>query len=79
MPESKKRKTAAYVPPRGAGRDATNPRWLVPAIVSLLVGGVGWILVFYISDASLLGIGNYNLLIGFGLLTASFIFLTRWK
>jgi hypothetical protein len=79
LAESKKRKKAAYVPPRGAGRDATNPAWLVPVMATCLIGGVGWIVVYYISDTTLLRIGNLNLLIGFGLLILGAAFTTRWK
>ncbi len=80
MAESKKRKKAAYVPPRRTGRDDTNPVWLVPTIVALLVIGVLWVIVYYISGAKYpLDIGNLNILVGFGFLIASFFFLTRWK
>lgn len=79
MAESKKRKKAAYVPPRGAGRDAKNPAWLVPTMLTFLVGGVSWIVVYYISNTTLLGIGNLNLLIGFGLLIVGAVLTSRWK
>jgi hypothetical protein len=77
--ESKKRKKAAYVPPRNAGRDASNPVWLVPAMTTFLIGGVGWIVVYYISNTTLFGIGNLNLLIGFGLLIVGAVLTSRWK
>jgi len=77
--ESKKRKKAAYVPPRNAGRDASNPVWLVPAMATCLIGGVGWIVVYYISNTTLLHLGNLNLLIGFGLLIVGAVLTSRWK
>jgi hypothetical protein len=78
--ESKKRKKAAYVPPRSAGRDASNPAWLVPAMATFLIGGVSWILVYYVSGSHYpLGIGNANILIGFGLMSVGFVLTTRWK
>jgi hypothetical protein len=78
--ESKKRKKAAYVPPRSARRNSANPAWLVPAMVTFLVGGVLWILVYYVSG------GRYpfeieygNVLVGFGLMGIAFVLMTRWK
>ncbi len=80
MAESKKRKKAAYVPPRRAGRESTNPAWLVPAMATFLIGGVAWIIVYYVSASKYpLGIGNLNILVGFGLMTVGFILTTRWK
>lgn len=80
MAESKKRKKAAYVPPRRAGRDDANPVWLVPTIVSLFILGVLWVIVYYVSGAKYpLDIGNLNILVGFGFLIVGFIFTTRWK
>ena len=80
MAESKKRKKAAYVPPRRAGRDDTNPAWLVPSIVAAFVGGVLWVVVYYTSNQRYpLDIGNLNILVGFSLFIVGFILTTRWK
>lgn len=80
MAESKKRKKAAYVPPRSARRDSSNPAWLVPTMLTFLIGGVSWILVYYISQSKYpLEIGNLNILVGFGLMGISFVLMTRWK
>ncbi len=80
MAESKKRKKAAYVPPRSAGRSASNPPWLVPTMATFLIGGVSWIIVYYVSSGKWpLGIGNLNILVGFGLMSIGFVFTTRWK
>ena len=80
MAESKKRKKAAYVPPRSARRDSANPAWLVPAMATFLVGGVLWILVYYIWGPDIpLKIGNLNILVGFGLMGIGFMLTTRWK
>jgi len=78
--ESKKRKKAAYVPPRSAGRDASNPAWLVPTMATFLIGGVSWIIVYYVSASKYpLDIGNLNILVGFGLMAIGFTLTTRWK
>jgi hypothetical protein len=78
--ESKKRKKAAYVPPRSARRDSSNPAWLVPTMATFLIGGVSWILVYYVSQSKYpLEIGNLNILVGFGLMAIGFVLMTRWK
>ena len=43
MPESKSRKKPAYVPPPAPHVNKTNPQWLVPTMLSLMVVGLLWI------------------------------------
>ncbi|WP_430868024.1 cell division protein CrgA [Demequina aurantiaca] len=64
-----------------AASPAQNPSWLVPTAVSLLVIGPAWIVVYYIAAANypIPGIGNWNMVIGFGFLAAAMVLLTRWK
>ncbi len=58
-----------------------NPAWLVPTMVSLMVGGLVWVVVTYLSSAAwpIPGIGNYNLLVGFVMIIAGFVLTTRWR
>ncbi|MDR3128199.1 MAG: cell division protein CrgA [Bifidobacteriaceae bacterium] len=61
-----------------------NPRWLVPTMCGLMLIGLIWIVVFYltVSDTSLglpIPIGNWNLLIGLVLVMAGFSLTTKWK
>jgi hypothetical protein len=78
--ESKKRKKAAYVPPRSARRTSSNPAWLVPAMATFLIGGVAWIIVYYVSASRYpIDIGNLNILVGFALMAVGFVLTTRWK
>lgn len=80
MPESKKRKTVAYTPPRRARRGDENPAWLVPTMSGLLIVGVAWIIVYYASETRYpLAIGNWNIAIGFAMMIAGFFLTTRWK
>lgn len=80
MAVSKKRTTAAYKPPRRAGKDQKNPSWFTPTMLALYLLGIAWILVAYIFEAKWpLPIGNGNLLVGFGLITCGFLMTTRWK
>lgn len=83
MPESKQRKKPAGSVPVVA-KDTTpapNPRWWAPVMVALLVLGLVWIVVFYITDRlyPVPGIGLWNLGIGFAIAMAGFVMTTRWR
>jgi hypothetical protein len=84
MPESRSRKKAAYTPPVGSGaKAATVPnRWAAPAMVTCFVLGLAWIVLFYLVGTSIPGmseLGNWNILIGMGLIVVGFGFATQWK
>ena len=82
MPESRVRKQAAYTPPaQRSNAKKPNPRWWAPVMLGLMVLGLVWVVVFYISQTSypIPDIGNWNLAIGFGLLLVGFGMTTRWR
>ncbi len=83
MPESKSRKKATYTPPPASAAPKPNPRWWVPLMLGLMILGLVWIVVFYISNASggqlPLPIGSWNLVIGGVLIIAGFGMTTRWR
>ncbi|MEO8828551.1 cell division protein CrgA [Lapillicoccus sp.] len=82
MPESKGRdKRASYTPPAKSKAQAPNPEWWVPVFVTLLLLGLAWIVVFYITQGAWpIGKFNYgNLVIGFALLLAGFGMAMRWR
>lgn len=82
MPKSKPRTQAAYVPPPGAKAPRKpNPAWFVPVMVGLMVVGLAWIVVTYLSSARfpIPGIHQWNLAIGFVLIMAGFGMTTRWR
>ena len=82
MAVSKKRnKSNAVKVPRSATKpQSENPKWLVPTFSTLLLLGLTWILVYYISRGQYpVEIGNANIFIGFALLLAAMGLLTRWK
>jgi hypothetical protein len=79
---SKKRnKSNAVKVPRSATKpQSENPKWLVPTFSALLLLGLTWILVYYISRGQYpVAIGNINIFIGFAMLLAAMGLLTRWK
>lgn len=63
-------------------RDAPpNPVWFMPVMVGLMVIGLVWVLVFYLSSTNLPipGIGAWNLAIGFAIAFVGFLMTTRWR
>ena len=61
MPESRSRKKAAYIPPpeKSAG-PKPNPPWFVPVMLGLMLIGLAWIVVTYLTGSRypVPGIGN---------------------
>ena len=84
MPESRRRRrNDDYTPPPREERGSVfSGRWVAPMMVTLLVLGLAWIVVYYIAgqDLPLMStLGGWNLVIGMGLITAGFITATQWK
>jgi hypothetical protein len=50
-------------------------------MVGLLILGLAWVVVYYLSQSKypIPDIGNWNLAAGFGVLLSGFIMLTRWR
>ena len=84
MPESRRRKKPASTSPAVVatpGVPAPNPRWYAPVMVALMVVGLIWIVVFYITQQQypVPGIGLWNLGIGFAIAMVGFLMTTRWR
>ncbi|MBD8079997.1 cell division protein CrgA [Cellulosimicrobium arenosum] len=84
MPESKSRKKPAKAAraPREPRAETGNPRWLVPTMLTLMLLGLAWIVLFYLSGSRQLPIPAleyWNLAVGFALIIAGFVLTTRWK
>lgn len=84
MPESRRRRKDDFTPP--AERPAKDPtvsgRWVAPTMVTLLLLGLAWIIVYYLvgEDVPLMkDLDGWNLIIGMGLITGGFITATKWK
>jgi hypothetical protein len=87
VPESRRRKKAVYIPPpvkqptERAKRRST--RWVAPTMVTLLLVGLLYIVVFYLAGSSVPVMKNIpalgNVLIGFGFILAGFAVATRWE
>ena len=85
MPVSKKRKKPVYpvtVEPGAAPRRRPSPVWLAPLMLALFLIGIVWLVVFYLSEGNMPltgGLGNGNLLIGFGFIVLGFALSTQWR
>lgn len=94
MPESKVRKAAAGklkakhqadVEERRRERKLhapTSRRWVPPTFIVVGLLGVFWLITFYVAAdhiAFMSAMGNWNILIGMGLMACAFGLATMWK
>ena len=82
MPKSRTRKKAHYTAPQEKSvAKIGNPSWFVPVLVALLVIGLAWIVVTYLTSFSypVPAIGAWNLAIGFGFALVGLGMATRWR
>lgn len=60
-----------------------NPAWLLPTILALLIIGLLWIVVFYITSGSsrlpIPALGQWNVLIGFVFMVFGVGLTTKWQ
>lgn len=68
------------------GDEAENPTWYKVTMFGFMIVGLLWILIFYISSAryplgsaAFIDLGNWNILIGFGIAMVGFVMTTKWK
>ena len=91
VPKSKVRKKSVYTPPEGGaetrgGRHARvagpSPRWYAPLMVTLMVLGLLWIVVYYVAGDRIpvmVSLGVWNFAVGFGLMIAGLVMSMRWR
>ncbi|HEY0188090.1 MAG TPA: cell division protein CrgA [Cellulomonas sp.] len=82
MPKSKSRQKSHYTaPPAKSTGPKINGPLFVPVLVGLLVVGLVWIVVTYLTSFSypIPGITSWNLVIGFGFALVGLGMATRWK
>lgn len=64
---------------------AENRGWVVPAFITAGLLGIMWLVVWYITAATgvmipfMSDLGNWNMLIGMGLIGVAFTLSTLWK
>ncbi len=80
MPESKprKRETPARV---AASEPKPNPVWYKPVMFGLMIIGLLWIIVYYISEGTMpvRPWEGLNIVAGFGIAIVGFLMTTRWR
>ncbi|MCW2701641.1 MAG: uncharacterized protein JWQ45_3176 [Blastococcus sp.] len=90
MPKSKVRKKSVYTPPEGVlqarGAQAKvappSPRWYAAVMVTLMVTGLLWIVVYYVGGDKIplmVSLSAWNFAIGFGAMVAGLIMSMRWR
>ncbi len=90
MPKSKVRKKSAYTPPESGQRARSaqarvaqpSPRWYAPVMVTLMLIGLLWIVVYYVAGDRipfLVSLSAWNFAIGFGAMVAGLIMSMRWR
>lgn len=64
-----------------SGNDAPNAVWFKPIMFGLMLLGLAWIIVFYVSQGTLpvKDLKDWNILVGFGILFVGFLMTTRWR
>ena len=85
MPESRSRKKQAKrqsQSPSAAPKAKGGGRWVAPTMVTLLVVGLLWIVVFYLAGTEIpvmSDLGYWNLGIGMGLILLGLITAMKWE
>ena len=93
MPKSQVRKKKVYTPPaelrpqQTAAAKRPSPIWLPITAVALIVVGIAWLVVYYLTNgfldvdalSALQKIGFWNLAIGFGCMVAALGLLSKWR
>lgn len=89
MPKSKVRKKSAYTPPEGVLQSRSqakalqpSPRWFAPVMVTLMLIGLLWIVVYYVAGDRIpfmVSLSIWNFAIGFGAMVAGLIMSMRWR
>ena len=84
VPESRSRKKQPFTPPpqKVSARRVGSGRWVVPVMLFCFIVGLAWIVTWYLAGQEIPGlrdIGNWNILIGMGLIAIGFVVSTQWR
>jgi len=87
VPKSRVRQKKVYTPPTDVVPRVTkvsrrpSPAWVPITAVALIVAGIGWLVVFYLSQGTypVASWGYWNLAIGFGGMVSALVLLARWR
>ena len=87
MPKSSVRKKKTYAPPpdvrasSAATAKKPSPVWVPALAVALILFGIAWLVVFYLSEQAypVASWRYWNLAVGFGAMVSSLGILSRWR
>lgn len=87
MPKSNVRKKKVYTPPsdlrptQAATTRKPSPAWVPALAVALIVAGIAWLVVFYLSQGlyPVFSWRYWNLGIGFGAMVIALGILAKWR
>jgi cell division protein CrgA len=87
VPKSRVRQKKVYTPPTDVAPRVTKIKskpssvWLPATAVGLIVVGIGWLTVFYLSQSAypVASWGYWNLAVGFGAMVSALALLARWR
>jgi hypothetical protein len=90
VPKSKVRKKSVYTPPEGVLQPRSaqakvaqpSPRWYSAVMVTLMLLGLLWIVVYYVAGDRIpfmVSLSAWNFAIGFGAMVAGLIMSMRWR
>jgi len=87
VPKSEIRKKKVYTPPSdmlvptSTSDKRPSPMWLPVTAVSLIVVGIGWLVLYYLSETlyPVQAWGYWNLAVGFGAMVAALGLLSKWR
>lgn len=81
MARTKPQKTVERPQATRPGEKGPNPVWFKPIMFGLMLLGLAWIIVYYVSQSALpiANLGDANILVGFGILFVGFLMTTRWR
>ncbi|MDR1442402.1 MAG: cell division protein CrgA [Bifidobacteriaceae bacterium] len=83
MPESRTRhkKKRAYIAPPVSKAPKASPSWWAPVMVAVMLVGLVWVVVYYLSQAAypIPQLGAWNLAVGFGLILGGFGMTAGWR
>ncbi len=71
--------------PKITRASSVNPVWLVPTMLTLLIGGLIWVVLYYLTSSRVGGgfpipaLKDWNIAAGFGLILVGGVLSTRYK
>jgi hypothetical protein len=86
VPKSQVRKKKVYTPPTDVlptaqSADRPSPTWLPVTAVALIVFGIAWLVVYYLSEQRfpVESWGYWNIGVGFGAMVIALGMLSKWR